>query len=201
VIRNTASIPLVSVIFYVDVVDGQGHASRNMQGSGSIPAAGANDFLVAPGQAMLITVDSRYSAAAVHFEKDRRVVKELPRGPIEQFDSAGSIAFVIDSVMFADERFVGPDKAGAFAGWSSRLVNEAAVARAVLAYQGRTAEDLQGYPASVASTPRPSANAFDVSPAKEAAAYQWVLKDKGLENVFANARNVLQRTTDFSIHR
>jgi hypothetical protein len=199
VIRNNASIPVVSVIFYVDIVDGHGRASRDMQGSGDIPPA--SDFLVASGKAMLMTVDSRYTAAAVHFGKNRGVMKELPQRPIKQYDSAMSITFVVDSVMFADGRFVGPDKAGALAGWMSRLANEAAVARAVLAYRGKTAEDLHGYLASVVATPRPSANAFDVSPAKEAGSYERLLKDKGLESVFANARNMLQRATDFSIHR
>ena len=201
VIRNSASISVVSAIFFVDVVDGHGRVSRNMQGSGDIPPSGANDFVLASGKAMLMTADARYSAAAVHFMSTRSVMKELPQRPVEQYDSAVRITFVIDSVMFADGRFVGPDKAGAFIGWTSRLVNEAAVARAVLAFQGRTTEDLQTYLASVAATPRPSANAFDVSPAKEAAGYQRVLKNRGLDDVFANARDILQRATDFSIHR
>jgi len=208
-IRNNASIPLVYAVVYVETVDEHGRASRNMLGSGGgFPPSGANDFLLAPGQSMLTSPDSRYNAAALYFMRapsdrhnDSGRLKELTQRPLEQYDSAVSITFVIDSVLFADGRFVGPDKANAFAGWSSRLSNEAAVARAVLAYQRRTAEDLQGYLASVAATPRPSANAFDVSPAKEAASYQRLLKDKGLENVFANARNMLQRSTDFSIHR
>jgi hypothetical protein len=202
VVRNTASIPVIYAIAYVDVVDDHGRASRNMLGSGGgFPPSGTNDFLLAPGQAMLTSPDSRYNAAAVHFGSNRGVKKELPQRPIEQYDSAASITFVLDSVVFADGRFVGPDKANAFNGWSNRLANEAAVARAVLAFEGRSAEDLQGYLASVVATPRPSANAIDISPAKEAASYQRVLKDKGLEYVFANARNMLQRASDFSIHR
>ena len=199
VIRNNTSMPVVSVIFYVDIVDEHGRTSRNMQGSGNIPPA--NDFLVAAGQAMLMTADSRYSAAAVHFSNQRSVTKELPQRSLEQYGSAASVTFVIDSVLFADGRFVGPDKAGAFAGWSSRLVNEAAIARAVLALQGRSTEDLQSYLADVVATPRASTNGFDISPAKEAASYQRLLKAKGPESVLANAKDMLQRATDFSIHR
>ncbi len=45
---------------------------------------------------------------------------------------------------------------------------QTAVARAVLAYQGGTAENLGVYLASVVA-PRAYANGFDISPAKEAA--------------------------------
>jgi hypothetical protein len=210
VIRSNAPMSIVAVAVYVDTLDRQGRTRSELQGWGDIPPVDKNDFLLAPGQELLATPDGRYSADAKHFRLLKREslkpndvarLQQLARRPIDSCTSASNITFAIDSVLLADGKFLGPDKANAFTGWTGRIANEAALARAVLAFQGHSEDELQRYLTSVAAMPRQPRLNGDISPAQLAASYRSLLKKKGTQGLFDIAETDLQRATAFTIHR
>jgi hypothetical protein len=206
VVRNHSSIPVVAFVAYVDIVDAQGQSSSEMQASGNIPPYDKNDFLLAPGKEMLFTADRQYGGEAIRLTRqgimqpDARL-EQLAQRPLERYASAASITFTLDSVVFADGRFVGPDKPHAFGGLAGRIATEAKFARAVLAFQGHKPDEILQYLATAANALEPHQSDGSVTTGQLARQYLLVFKEKGPKAVLDRAANDLDRATAFSIHR
>jgi hypothetical protein len=206
VVTNHSSIPVVAFIAYVDIVDAEGHSSNEMQATGNIPPYDKNDFLLAPGKEMLFIADRQYGGEAIRLIRqgitrpDARL-EQLAKLPLERYASAASITFTLDSVVFADGRFVGPDKPHAFGGLASRIATEAKFARAVLAFQGHKPDEILEYLATAASALEPHQSDGSVTTAQLARQYLLVFKEKGPKAVIERAATDLDRATAFSIHR
>jgi hypothetical protein len=206
VVRNHSSLPVVAFVAYVDIVDAEGRSNSEMQASGNIPPYDKNDILLAPGKEMLFTADRQYGGEAIRLVRqgitrpDARL-EQLAQRPLERYASAASITFTLDSVVFADGKFVGPDKPHAFGGLASRVATEAKFARAVLAFQGHKPDEILQYLATAASALEPHQSDGSVTTAQLARQYLLVFKEKGPKAVLDRAATDLERATAFSIHR
>jgi hypothetical protein len=155
---------------------------------------------------MLFTADRQYGGEAIRLVRqgisrpDARL-EQLAQRPLERYASAASITFTLDSVVFADGKFVGPDKPHAFGGLASRVATEAKFARAVLAFQGHKPDEILQYLATAASALEPHQSDGSVTTAQLARQYLLVFKEKGPKAVLDRAATDLERATAFSIHR
>lgn len=206
VVGNHSSIAVVAFVAYVDIVDAEGHSSSEMQATGNIPPYDKNDFLLPPGKEMLFTADRQYGSEAIRLVRqgitrpDARL-EQLAQLPLLRYTSAASITFTLDSVVFADGKFVGPDKPHAFGGLAGRIATEAKFARAVLAFQGHKPDEILQYLATAANALEPHQSDGSVTTAQLARQYLLVYKEKGPKAVLDRAANDLERATAFSIHR
>lgn len=142
---------------------------------------------------------------------------QLPRhyeSPTEDaaslYGSATSITFGLDSVLFADGKFAGPDTLHRFDRHVNDLNAQRAIGVAVLAFQGRNAEDLGQFLASTEAPARlnqtvrpPNAPPGALNPQsvlRLVSHYSALLKLKDPDNLFQFIeRN--QPPLDLSVHR
>jgi hypothetical protein len=104
------------------------------------------------GGAVFFAADQRYSSIAASMYGGDQLPKRL-KAPaadeIASYNSARSITFTLDSVLFADGKFAGADTDHRFEDYTDQLAAQASMSKAVLPYQGHSVDDLRQFLASV----------------------------------------------------
>ena len=157
VVRNNTTQSILAATVYVDVVSAMGRRISNVQTRGSVPPLKVGCCAILPvAGSLLFTADQAYTEAVsrLHDHAPLRdnfadVTRELP----VFYDSAKSITFVLDSVLFADGKFVGPDAKHKFDEYSTQLSVQSFLDKAVLTYRGRSADDLKNYLETLSTVP------------------------------------------------
>ena len=158
--------------------------------------------LIAAGKQALITIRGQYTGTGGG--ADSRVLKLLPN---EYYRTAVNMTVSLDSVLFDDGWFAGPDRSGQFARDTAVLSAHVAFYKAVLAFQGQDPSQLTQYLASLASVASGQADAgLNPGPymhvlSSSAGGYQTVLARKGAAAVFSNAQINYDVVSAYQLHR
>jgi hypothetical protein len=105
----------------------------------------------------------------------------------------------LDSLLFADGKFVGPDKAHWFEDWSNRTSAHRALDEAILTFRGRSVDDLKAY---LAKPPRGPANSRWGGEVRHTArTYERYLQRKGPDALFDMVQTDEERLSSLPIHR
>jgi hypothetical protein len=146
VVRNNSTLPILTVVIYVDVVGAQGHLSvGRAQGSfGGIPLVTGDPPLLPQGGSVFFPPDVVYTLTMRLLQHNMPVETRYYNKTLELpafYDSARTVTFALDSLLFADGKFVGPDKMHVFEDWSNRTAALSALDEAVLSYRGRGVDE------------------------------------------------------------
>ncbi len=192
-IRNETSTPIIAVALTIQITDANGRTPKPLvlcPYCGTPPSK--ENVVLAPGRDLLLTADPRFTALARVLsrsiaDKRRPPPDELANRSLEPILSARAITLALDSVLFADGTVKGPDEANSFDKCTNELHEQAAFDNAVLAFQGRTTEELRQYLATVAATPkRTTQRTF-------AQAYEVELANEGPEHIFKEVKEGLRQ--------
>ena len=117
------------------------------------------------------------------------------------YDSAKSITFGLDGVLFADGKFVGPDTGHSFEKYSDELAAELTSGKAVLSFRGQSVADLEEHLAWVASPPQGPLSRYDSQLQGLAAALQGRMKQKGPDAALGAAQSFQEQASSLPIRR
>lgn len=206
VVRNNTTQSILAVTVYVDVVSAMGRRTSNVQTRGSVPPLKVGCCAILPvAGSLLFTADQVYTEAVSRLhdhapmqDNFADVTRELP----VFYASAKSITFVMDSVLFADGKFVGPDAKHKFDEYSTQLSVQSFLDKAVLTYRGRSANDLKNYLETLSTVPAGAqVSAYERRLSNAAGLYGAMLRRKGPEVLFATVEIDAQRVASVPIHR
>lgn len=142
-VENMTSKPIVEISVAVDVVtaDGSRIPMTQIRRSNFPPSPRIPVALPAWGT-VLFAVDQHYSSIAARMHKGQmpRHYEAPSAEQISRFRSAMSITFTLDSILFADGQFIGPDNDKQFDVYSSDLLAQRLLGHAVLAHQNGLAD-------------------------------------------------------------
>jgi hypothetical protein len=149
VIRNNSTLPILIVVIHADVVDAQGHLTSVGQAQyspGGFPFMKDNPALLPQGGSVFFPPDEVYTTAIQILQRNMPVEARFYNKTLELpafYDSARSITFALDSLLFADGKFVGLDRAHMLEDWSNRVAARGALDKAVLSFRGGSVDDLK----------------------------------------------------------
>jgi hypothetical protein len=155
VVRNQTPEPIRAIVVLVAVVSADGRIANTQQRFDVVfPLTSGNSPAVPSGGAAFFAADQRYSdiAARMHGDQLPRHFDAPAPDEIASYNSARSITFTLDSVLFADGKLAGVDTDHRFEDYTSQLAAEASLGKAVLAYQDRTVDDLKRFLATVSES-------------------------------------------------
>jgi hypothetical protein len=206
VVRNNSTLPILVVTIYADVVDAQGRLSSVGQAQyspGGFPFVKNNPHPLLPqGGSVFFPPDEVYTTTIRLLQQNMPVEARFYNKTLELpafYDSARSVTFVLDSLLFADGKFVGPDKAHWFEDWSNRTSAHRALDEAVLSFRGRSVDDLKAY---LAKPPRGPANSrWGGEVRHRAKVYEDYLRQKGPDALFDDVQIDEERLSSLPIHR
>jgi hypothetical protein len=206
VVRNNSTLPILIVTIYVDVVDAQGHLSSVGQAQyspGGFAFVKDNPHPLLPQEgSVFFPPDEVYTNAIQLLQHNMPVETRRYNKTLELpafYDSARSVTFVLDSLLFADGKFVGPDKAHWFEDWSNRTSAHRALDEAILSFRGRSVDDLKAY---LAKPPRGPANSrWGGEVRHRARVYEDYLRQKGPDALFDDVQIDEARLSSLPLHR
>jgi hypothetical protein len=155
IVRNQTPEPIRAVVVVVAVGNADGRIANTQQRFDVVfPLTSGNSPAVPSGGAAFIAADQRYSdiAARMHGDQLPRHFNAPAPDEIASYSSAKSITFTLDSVLFADGKLAGADTDHRFDDYTSQLAAEASIGKAVLAYQGRSLDDLKRFLATASGS-------------------------------------------------
>jgi hypothetical protein len=206
VVRNNSTLPILVVVIYADVVDAQGHLSSVGQAQyspGGFPFVKDNRHPLLPqGGSVFFPPDEVYTNAIQLLQHNMPVETRRYNKTLELpafYDSARSVTFVLDSLLFADGKFVGPDKANMLGDWSNQVAALSALDKAILSYRGRSVDDLKAYLAKMSMLSHVSSYTREL--AQAARRYERYLGKMGPDALFDNVQIDEERVASLPLHR
>jgi hypothetical protein len=205
-VRNNSTQPILAVTVYFDVVNANGHPMSTVQSRQSVPPLKVGCCAILPlAGSLLFTPEPVYTEAVSRLHDHapmRENFADLMRGRPALYESAKSVTFVLDSVLFADGKFVGPDAKHKFDEYSSQLSAQSFLAKTVLAYRGRSVDDLQNYLEMLSTVPAGAqVSRYERWLCNLAGLYGATLRRKGPEVLFGDVEIDAQRVASVPIHR
>jgi hypothetical protein len=209
VVQNNSTLPILAVAFYADMVDAQGHVSSVGQGPvmrGGIPPLKGAHPLLPQGGSVFLPADQVYSIAVQRAQEDLPMLRDFYAKTQKLpavYESARSVTFVLDLLLFADGKFVGPDKGHVFEEWSNQIAAGSALDKAVLSLRGRSVDELKEYLAMASTPPEktPANSRYARQLRRFAKVYEDYLQRKGPDALFDMAQNYEERVAFLALHR
>jgi hypothetical protein len=204
VVRNDTSRNLLGLCVVFRMIDQNGHAGGTSRNFKNFPT-GRKPLLI-PGQMMLVSVEQprlQPRASGVR-------LKIGMTHPLDYYDSSQAVNISLDSVLFEDGTFVGPDTVDTFDRTAAELSAVQTLAKSVLAYKSEGgAAALQKYLADTAASFGTSLqkdetlfeSTLGLKLAQRAGMLSDELSARGAEAVFSDASAMLNETANVTIHK
>jgi hypothetical protein len=200
VLVNNTGRNVFTYVVRFDYTAPQGRTGNQRVGSSQMPPNPKP--LIAAGKQALITIRGQYTGTGGGAGS---VVLKLR--PNEYYQTAVNMTISLDSVLFDDGLFVGPDRSGQFARDTAALSAHVAFYKAVPAFQGQDPSQLAQYLSSLAPAASRQADAgLNPGPymhvlSSNAGGYQMLLARKGAAAVFSNAQINYDVVSAYQLHR
>jgi len=205
-VRNGTSQALIDACVIFDVTQANGKKDGSLAWCmGSIPPPAGAKPLLAPGAQLLASAIANYA----YITPRRNPPLPAPATRLAELSSAASITISLDSVLFADGTFAGPDTRNNFVQDSQKLAADQAFAAAVLSYQSGSVSGLQSYLDSEAVADRSGGLGSQLNYVHRMAAHARLLKKVlakpapkgGAAQVFASATALANDAAGFNLHK
>jgi hypothetical protein len=202
VVHNGSSKDLIGICVAFEIVDATGKHGFLSQSFETIPPAGVRHPILAAGGSLFVSPERGYSYIAVHSNFGAGLTH-----PMTFYTSAASIKTSLDSVIFTDGTFVGPDTQSKFAQYTGRLAADRDFANAVLSYKGGAVASLKTFldGEAVRSHNLSPSQAYQYEYTKErsvrARNSQQTLAKKGFDAVISNALELSSDASQVNLHK
>jgi hypothetical protein len=216
-VENMTSKAIVEISVAVDIVTADGsRISMTQRRKSGFPPSRVLQAALPAGGAVLFSADLRYTSVAGRMFKGkmpRHSAEPASAEEISLYRSAMNITFTLDSVLFGDGQFAGPDKAKRFDVNSSNLLAQRLLGNAVLAHQNGLADQdddaLRSFLADTIASARltpptysgaPISSTYARSLKQLASLYMGVLDTRGAMALFDFVRSN-QSPPGLTVHR
>jgi hypothetical protein len=202
-VRNNTQQPVIGVCVNFQMTQANGTHDAMVQSFEEIPPVSRQPVLP-PGAQLFVSIERGYSLISQHSNLHSGMVH-----PLGLYSSQHAITISLDSAVFADGTFVGPDTQNRFAQYTAKIAADLYIAKSILAFQSSDTAGLQIFLNNEAALDRASGlgswQTYNFQYTKELAvrarSFRQTLAKKGAADVASDATTLQRNASGISIHK